>query len=662
MFLSFLASLCAAYAAAALMAAARPRLAAPITAALSGLGALAALAYLLAGAPPATLALPIGLPGTPSLLALDGLSAFFLLILCLAATAAASSVIAEAHYPNTAPMLPLFTGGMSLTLLAGDAITLLSGFEAMSLASFLLVLTQHREDPAAREAALLYAGMAALGALCLIAALALLAHGTPTSFATLRTTPPEGPRALVILALALIGAGSKAGLAPLHTWLPPAHAAAPAHISALMSGVMTKIALYVLARILFDLCGPAQPIWFGLPLIALGAASAVLGALRANTETDIKAVLACSTIENIGLIAIGLGIALLARAADLPALASLAAAAALLHIAAHASFKPLLFLAAGAIQSSTGTRRLDRLGGLIHGMPLTAACMILAAASLAALPPTAGFAGEWLLLQAAIGAPRIGGLGLQIIMCIAAALMALAAALAAAAAVRLVGIALLGRPRSPRAAAAEDPAPPTRWAMLGLALTATLIGLLPGPILRLLTPAITTLAGAGMGERAGLLTLAPALDTQGYIALTALLLPALTLAILWRLRPTPPRQGPAWDCGFGADTARLPFGEPLTQYSAAGFSQPIRRTLGTPILAARETIDMPPPGTFRPAHLTVTLSDPATTHLLTPIATLRDHLSARADSLQFLTIRRSLAVMVWTLVLFLAVVALVEQL
>ncbi|HEY0417992.1 MAG TPA: proton-conducting transporter membrane subunit, partial [Acetobacteraceae bacterium] len=418
-----------------------------ITTGLCGTGALLAVAGLVLGAGTATLAVPLGLPDMPVTLGLDGLSGFFLLLLMLSGVAASAAAMdAAPEYHAAMPFYPVFLAGMALTLLAADAFSLLLGFELMSVASAALVLTHHR-DEGVRNAALLYIGMAAIGAACLVPAFALLGSGGgwEFGFGAMRAHPPEGWRATLVLVLVLIGAGSKAGLAPLHVWLPPAHAATPGHVSALMSGAMTKIALYVLIRVLFDLCGPAQPLWWGVPLLVLGAFGAVLGALRANLENDLKAALACSTIENIGLIVVGLGLALTARAADLGPLAALAMGGALLHVLAHGMFKTLLFLGAGAVQHGAGTRRLDRLGGLIHRMPVTTACMLAGAACLAALPPSSGFASEWMLFQAALAAPRIGGIGLQVLVCAVAALMALAAALAAAAAMRIIGVALIAR-------------------------------------------------------------------------------------------------------------------------------------------------------------------------------------------------------------------------
>jgi formate hydrogenlyase subunit 3/multisubunit Na+/H+ antiporter MnhD subunit len=641
-----------------------PRLAALGTILLCAIGAAIDLLYLATGAPAQTMSLPVGLPGQSAALALDGISGFFALLLLLAGTAASAASLDDHDPAPTAPALPVFLAAMLFTLLAADAVALVAGFELMSLASFILVLTHHRDAPV-RAAGLLYYGMAAIGGLCLIVALALLSgHGI--GFAAMRAAPPDGWRAACVLFAVVIGAGSKAGLAPLHLWLPPAHAAAPSPVSALMSGAMTKVALYVLVRILFDLCGPAQPLWWSLPLLAMGLASAVLGALRANLETDIKTILACSTIENVGLITIGLGLALAARAADLPALAALALGAALLHILAHGLFKTMLFLAAGSIQHAAGTRRLSRLGGLITAMPFTTAGMLLGAACLAGLPPGAGFAGEWMLFQSVIAAVRLGGLGLQIIVCVLAAGLALATALAAAAAVRLVGVALLGRPRSAEAAAARESGPPTRWALLLLGTLVALIGLIPGTVLGLAEPALRLLGNADLTERAGLLAITPHDHGAGYAPLGIVILVALAalliLAVLRAWAVAGHRVGPAWDCGFGAPPAWLPHGDPLTQYGGPSFSQPLRRVLGPALLFATQRVDMPEPGDTRPASFSARIHDPAEVLLFAPIGHLRARLSGLADRLQFLTVRQTLTVIFTALVGFLGVIALLEQL
>ncbi|MBN9560164.1 MAG: hydrogenase 4 subunit B [Alphaproteobacteria bacterium] len=639
------------------------------SAALCGIGALTAFAFLLAGAPAEGFVLPLGPPGANAQIGVDALSGWFLLLVFV--TGAACSVAALAPHGEedrrALPFFPAFIGAMALTLLAADSFTLVFGFELMSLASWAMVLARHEEEEA-RDAALLYLGIAAFGAACLIPAFALLAPLTPQGldlrFVAMRAVPPEGWRATAVLVLVLLGAGSKAGLAPLHVWLPLAHPAAPSHVSALMSGAMTKVALYVVVRVLFDLCGPVQPLWWAVPLLVLGAVSAVLGGLRASLEADLKSVLAASTIEHVGFIAIGLGLALAARAVDLPALASLALAAALLHALGHGVFKTLLFLCAGAAQHGAGSRLLARLGGLIHQMPVTTACALAGCAGLAALPPGPGFASEWLLFQSVLAAPRIGGIAMQTLFAVVAALMAMAAALAAAAAVRLIGVAFLGRPRTPRAAAAEEAAPAARWAMIGLAALAALLGLLPGPVLALAAPALRALTGSDMADRAGWLAVAPTAEATGYSPIAiALLLTAAGAALILVLRRwtvAGSRRGPFWANGFAAAPAWLPFGDPETQYGGASFAQPLRRSLGTALLAAREAVDMPAPGDTRPARLHAEHSDPADTLLFAPIARLRELLSAQADRMQLLTIRRVLSVMFAALVLFLAVIAMLE--
>ena len=639
------------------------------TAALCVLGALLDLGFLLSGATPVVLALPFGPSGVDVALGLDGLSGFFLLLLMLSGAAASGAALEEhGEAAASTPLFPAFVGSMALTLLAADGFALVLGFELMSLASFALVLTRHQEE-GVRAAALLYLGMATFGAACLIPALALLAQAEPNGldfrFAAMRAHPPEGWRAALVMVLVLFGAGSKAGLAPLHVWLPPAHSAAPSHVSALMSGAMTKVALYVLVRVLFDLCGPAQPGWWGAPLLVLGAASALLGGLRANLEGDVKLVLACSTVENVGLIAIGLGVALVARSADLAPLAALALAAALLHAVAHGLFKALLFLAAGAVQHGAGSRKLEWLGGLIHRMPVTTACVLVGGASLAALPPTSGFAGEWALFQAVLAAPRAGGLAMQTLMAVVALLMALAAALAAAAAVRMIGVAFLGRPRSPRAAAAEDAGLPTRTALIALAALSSAIGVFPGAVLWLAGPGLRLLLSVGMEGRIGPLRITPQSDAPGYAAPAVVALLGLAAALAWLMMRGRAvdghRVGPAWDCGLGAPPPWLPFGDPLTQYSGASFSQPLRRALGA-ILVAREIVDLPEPGETRPARIQTSFADPAEMWLFRPLAAWRDRLSGHADAVQFLTVRRSLSLVFVALVALLAIVALTEQL
>nr|WP_268894131.1 proton-conducting transporter membrane subunit [Pseudoroseomonas coralli] len=549
---------------------------------------------------------------------------------------------------------------MALTLLAADGFTLLLGFEAMSLASWALLAARRGE--AERAAARLYLGFALFGAACLIPAVGLLAGLTgDLSFAGMRAAPPQGWVAAMVMVLVLLGAGSKAGLVPLHGWLPVAHPVAPSHVSALMSGAMTKVALYVIARLALDLGGPAQPLGWGVPLLVLGAASALLGALRATQETDSKTLLACSTIENIGVVAMAFGLSAMLRAADLGPLAALAAGAALLHALGHALFKTLLFLAAGEVQHGAGARHLDRLGGLIHAMPVVAACALAGAAAAAALPPLAGFAGEWLLLQALLSAWRVGALGLQVLVAACTAVAALSAALGAVAMLRLWGLTFLGRPRTPRTLGAQDAHPVSRAALMGLAGLVAVVGLLPGALLALGAPAVARISGHDGVAEASLWLVGPSASGSGYRPLALAVVLALLLfglvALVRHLSPGPAARGPVWDGGFIAPPAHLPFGDPATQASAAGFAQPLRRMLGTPLLAAREAVRRPPPGSTEAAQLESGFHDPVLPALLRPLLRLRDALAIAAERLRDLTIRQFLGLSFSTLVALLALLA-----
>jgi formate hydrogenlyase subunit 3/multisubunit Na+/H+ antiporter MnhD subunit len=421
---------------------------------------------------------------------------------------------------------------------------------------------------------------------------------------------------------------------------------------------MTKVALYVLARLLLDLCGPAQPSWWGLPLLAAGGAAALLGALRAALEDDTKTLLACSTIENVGFVTIGLGLALAFRGADLGPLAALALGAALLHALNHGVFKTLLFLAAGAVAHAAGSRSLERLGGLIHAMPVTAACALVGALSAASLPPLSGFAGEWLLLQALLAGWRVQEIAFQVSVAAAAAIAAMAAALAAAAMVRFFGLVFLGRPRVPRGAGAREVSRAERWALMLPAGLTVLLGLFPGTVLGLAAPGIQALLGpaAQAPVRAAGLALAAGESGAAYPPLAAgLLLAGLVAAIL-----LPAQHGPVWNCGFIAPPAHLPFGDPLTQPGGAGMAQPLRRMLGEPLLAARERVDMPEPGEVRAARHEAGFEDPSGRFLLAPAAAALGRVAERAERLQDWTIRRLLGLSFATLVGLLVLLAWLE--
>ncbi len=608
-----------------------------------------------------SLQLPIGLPTTGLHLRLDTLSAFFGIVINIGVLAASLYGMgfdrARELTPRVEPLFPLFAAAMNMVLLADDAYAFLFSWEMMSLASWALVAARHT-DPESRRAAHLYLVMAAMGTVALLFAFGGLAGPAGGyAFDTVRSHPPEPLVATLVLVAALVGCGSKGGLIPLHAWLPLAHPAAPSHVSALMSGVMTKVAIYGFVRIAFDLLGPPAW-WWALPPIILGALTAVLGLLYAVFDRDLKRVLAYSTIENVGVIFVALGLAIAFRANGQHEGAAVAMAAALLHVLNHSWFKSLLFLGAGAVLHGTGRRDLDGLGGLIRRMPRTAAFFLVGALAASALPPLNGFVSEWLLFQAVIASPALPQEALHFAAPAIGALLALAAALAAACFVRVYGTAFLGRPRSSEASHAHDVPLVQQVAMGGLALLCILGGLLGSILAMGLAPVLRDLVGEGL-PRAGsgptvfsLIAFDPARSIYDapVIALFVAIASLTTVFVVHRLSARRTRRGPAWDCGF-------PDPSPATQYTASSFAQPLRRVYGSAVFAARETVEMPPPGDSRPARFSVVLVDHVWQALYVAPGRAVLRLSERLNTLQFLTIRRYLVLMFAALVVLLAVSA-----
>lgn len=605
--------------------------------------------------------LPLGLPWVGARFGVDALSAFFLAVVNLGGAAASLYGLGYGSHEQAPhrvlPFYPAFLAGMNLVVLAADAFTFLLSWEFMSLASWALVLAHHREA-GNRRAATVYLVMASFGTMALLLAFGLMAGaGGDYSFAAIREGTRAPLAASLALLLALIGAGSKAGLAPLHVWLPLAHPAAPSHVSALMSGVMTKVAIYGFIRIVFDLAG--EPAWWvALVLLALGGASAVLGILHALMERDLKRLLAYSTIENIGIVFACLGLALAFRANAMEWAAALALTAALFHVFNHALFKSLLFFGAGAVLTATGTRDMERLGGLIHRMPATAPLFLVGALAISALPPLNGFISEWLAFQAILQSPALDGWGLKIAVPALGGMLALAAALAAACFVRAFGIVFLGRARSPEAGEAKEVDRFSLAAMAVLAALCLLAGTLPGFVIDALAPVTRLLVGGAMPVQADIPWLSIVPITEGrssYNGLLVFLFIAVSgfgaAAFIHRFASRRLRRAPAWDCGF-------PVPHPATQYSAGGFAQPFRRIFGGPLFAARDTVTMPAPGDMRPARLVTTIHDPIWERAYVPLAGAVDHVAGRLNRLQFLTIRRYLTLVFLFLVALLLVLAL----
>jgi len=661
--LSLLAALLALYGAAALLGIAGGRRALVPVYSLSALAAaataLGALRFLAEGATTETAVLPLGLPWIGVHFRIDALSAFFLLVLGLAGALTSLFALDYGRHDEepgrVLPFYPAFLAGMSLVLIADDAFSFLVSWETMSLASWLLVLATYRLAET-RRAAFLYLVMASIGVGALLLGFGLLAGGSGNfAFAALRGAAHDPWKSGLFFALALIGAGSKAGMVPLHVWLPPAHAAAPSHVSAMMSGVMTKVALYGLIRLLFDLAGPAQW-WWGAVLLLLGGVSALLGVLYAVMQHDLKRLLAYHTVENIGIIVIGLGLTLAFRANRFDALATLALAAALLHVFNHALFKSLLFLGSGAVLAATHERDMDHLGGLIHRMPVTAFVFLTGSAAISALPPFNGFVSEWLTFQAIVNGSLLPQWLLKFAVPVVGAMLALAAALAAVCFVKVFGTVFLGRPRRPAAADAREVGPTMLAPMAAFAALCALVGVLPQTVLGLLRPVSALLMPGSPGlDLSSWLWLAPlgpdrSSYSGGVVLLAVTFLAALLVLVIHRLGSDRVRRSPAWDCGF-------PDARPETQYTAGSFAQPIRRIFGAVVFAARERIDLPAPGDTRSARLEVSLHDPVWEGLYAPTARLVSMLADRLNLLQFQTIRRYLSLMFAALVLLLLIVA-----
>lgn len=631
---------------------------------ISSIAFATALIQLVAAVSPtsaSTLTLPLGLPWLGAHFRLDALAAFFLVVVDLGGALASLYGLGygrHEHAPQRVlPFFPAFLAGMNLVVLADDAFTFLLSWEFMSLASWALVMAHHR-DAGNRKAGYLYIIMASFGTLALLLAFGLLAGPEGSyDFAVMRAVEHTPSTAGIVLFLLLLGAGSKAGLVPLHVWLPLAHPAAPSHVSALMSGVMTKVAVYGFIRVIFDLLGTPTA-WSSVVVLLFGGGTAVLGILHALMEKDLKRLLAYSTIENIGVIFVSLGLALAFAANGMGLAAALALTAALFHVLNHSFFKSLLFFGAGAVLVATGERDMEKLGGLIHRMPFTSFAFLVGCMAISALPPFNGFVSEWLAFQAVLQSPELPQWGLKIIIPAIGGLLALSATLAAACFVKTFGVTFLGRPRTLVAGQAREVDCLSLAAMFALAALCLLAGILPGIVMDGLAPVTLSLFGASMPVQMGgpWLSIVPITETRSsYNGLLVFLFTAfsasLTAYLVHRFASRALRRAPAWDCGF-------PETDPVTQYTAGSFAQPIRRVFGTLAFRAREQVDMPAPGDLRPARFTVVSRDLIWDGLYVPIAGVIGFLAEKLNHLQFLTIRRYLSLVFLALVVLLLVLAL----
>lgn len=577
---------------------------------LAGLAALAAgvTALLLGGSIQTTL--PFGLPWMPWHVRLDALAGFFLMLIgvltCAVGLYGPAYVRGFERGQDSLTALGGFSGlfltGMLMVVLADDAFLFMIAWELMSLSSYFLVAFHH-EHAANRRAAFLYLLMAHVGGLSILLGYGVLAaFGTGFSFSELRAAELPPVWAGVAFSLAFLGFGMKAGLVPLHAWLPEAHPVAPSHISAMMSGVMLKVAVYGFIRFVFDLLGQF-PWEFGVALLGIGSLSALYGVLAALLQSDLKRLLAYSSVENLGIIFLALGLSLLFLSADLKALAALAFVAALYHCLNHALFKGLLFLGAGAVLHSTHERDLDKMGGLLRRMPWTGLFFLVGVLSISALPPFNGFVSEWLTFQAALQAWQLNSGVLRSLIPIASAVLALTGALVAATFVKVYGIAFLGQARSRHVRRAHQVPRGMQWGQGLLACLCLLLGVFPTWVVGLIDTVPHQLLGIGIPQAGvfGWLWLTPiAPETASYSGpLAVLMLTGIGLIAFWGLNVLWAHGAPvrwvrrcdAWDCGFAPPTVRM-------QYTATAFAQPIRRLFGS-LFRIEESLTRQEDGTLR---------------------------------------------------------------
>jgi formate hydrogenlyase subunit 3/multisubunit Na+/H+ antiporter MnhD subunit len=576
---------------------------------LFGIGAFTCLVVavvagysLVANRAPEVLILPLGLPDLPFHIRLDPLSAFFLLLMGLGG--AGISTFAAGYFRSgegTAPGLlglqyHVFLASMAAVILADDAYLFMVAWETMALSSYFLVTSQHR-IPDIRRAGFLYLIMAHIGAICILLSFGVLQGGRwQFTFDAMRQASLSPAWATTAFVLALLGFGAKAGLVPMHVWLPEAHPAAPSPVSAMMSGLMLKTAVYGMLRITFDLLHGRLWEW-GVLLLALGLFSALFGAIFAAVQTDMKRLLAYSSIENMGLIFTGIGLSILFETCNLRLFAALALSAALIHCLNHALFKSLLFLATGSVLHATRQRSLGKLGGLIRRMPWVATLALIGTLSIAGLPPLNGFVSEWLLLQSFLFTPQLPYAFINMLIPLGAAVLALTAALAGYVMVKFYGVIFLGKPREASLVNAHDANWLERLGLGWLACGCILIGVFPQLALRAAGAVTGALWGQNIQGAFSLWRIAPITPEQasysglillaGIVAVVAVTFVLVRLTAHGRISRTS-----AWDCGYPWQNYRM-------QDTAEGFGQPIRHIFGTFFKMER---DLPSPSDTTPRY------------------------------------------------------------
>jgi len=507
----------------------------------------------------------------------DALAGFFIITISLISLAVSASAIDRSRDPQDTGITGFFYNVLILSLyavvLSANIFIFLISWETMAIASYLL-LTLGRSEHASR-AGLFYVVMTHIGTAFIIALFFILYHATGRmDFESMKTGIPQIPAMAksVIFVFALIGFGTKAGIVPLHTWIPRAYAVAPPEVAALMSGLMVKMGIYGFIRITMDVMGQG-PEWWGITVVVVGAISALLGILYGLIENEIKVFLAYSSVENIGIILLGVGASMMFKSSGLPLLSSVALTAALFHVFNHALFKGALFLSAGAVIRSVGTSNMEKMGGLLKRMPFTGLFFLIGALSICALPTFNGFVSEWLTYQSLLLGYQTSSITAKIVLPLGAAALALTGALAAAGFVKAFGIAFLGMPRTAQAREAQEAAPSVLIGTAILAAPCFLVGLFPGPALSLLLPAVYALTGAYTALEyhgvLGIVRTSATLSPMGLlITMVVMLVAALFFVkIIGGKRKTV--YADSWDCGIPGLTHRM-------QYTATAFTKPLR--------------------------------------------------------------------------------------
>jgi len=581
-----------------------------VVASLVGEIAVFALLY---GSPGATYQIDWPLPFGPALLSVDHLSTIFLLPLFLVTGCA--SVYSVAYWPakelasagRLTLFLGLFAAAMVVVVMARNSVLFLMAWEVMALSAYFLLSTEHQSSEVQRVGTI-YLIATHTGTMALFALFSLLCGVTGTyAFPAFHSLPQAVPVASVLIVTALIGFGGKAGLMPLHFWLPGAHANAPSHVSAMMSGLMLKMGVYGILRTLsfFD----TLPVWLGWLILLLGAWSAINGIAQATGQRDLKRLLACSSIENMGIIFIGIGLALIGLQTHAPYLVACGLSGAFMHIINHGLFKSLLFLGSGALMHGTGTREIDRMGGLARRMPITSSVFLVGSLAICGLPPLNGFVGELFLY---VGALTDGMLSPLPLAAMVAPVLALVGGLAVITFVKLYGIIFLGAPRSAAAAHGHEATALMTGPMILLAVGCLVAGLAPVLLMGLVTPAVGFyggLAAPAIAQAIRQVPLVPLTFANILLITVALVIGA---AYLLRLRGMPRSQETTWGCGYLAPTARM-------QYTGTSFSEMMVSLLGSLVAPSRHrpTLDGAIPAAGARFHYAVT--ETVLDGILTPI-------------------------------------------